>query len=111
MFKIDTETNIMSITRKDTAIFDFSLDNYTLGEGDKLTFTVAKEVDLPAEEALINVEITQFVDGVATIIIDSKDTDIEPGTYLYDIQVSTKDGRVDTVIGPAKFKITGGVSH
>jgi len=36
---------------------------------------------------------------------------MQPGTYYYDIQVNTADGRVDTVLGPAKFKILGGVKY
>ena len=39
------------------------------------------------------------------------DSNLEPGTYWYDIQLNLADGRVDTVVGPAKFKIRGGVTY
>ena len=29
--------------------------------------------------------------------------------FGYDVEVDTADGRVDTVLGPAKFKVLGGV--
>ena len=32
-------------------------------------------------------------------------------TYLYDIQINTADGRVDTIVGPAKFKVIGGITY
>ena len=31
--------------------------------------------------------------------------------YFYDIQVNTKDGRVDTVIAPSKFVVMEGISY
>jgi hypothetical protein len=53
--------------------------------------------------------VSEFVDNKAIIRLSAADTDLAPGTYYYDIQVNTADGRVDTVLGPAKFKIAGGV--
>ena len=48
MFTIDNETNKMTIVKKDTASFDVELDNYTLTEGDRVTFTIAKESSFEA---------------------------------------------------------------
>ena len=45
MFTIDNETNKMTIVKKDTASFDVDLDNYALTEGDRVSFTIAKEVE------------------------------------------------------------------
>ena len=50
-----------------------------------------------------------FVDNKAIIHLSATDTNLAPGNYYYDVQVNTADGRVDTVLGPAKFKIAGGV--
>ena len=108
MFSIDTDTNAMTIIKKDTASFDLGLDNYSLADGDKVTFTIATDVE--EEEPLVQKIVTDFVDGIATIALTSEDTDLEIGTYKYDIQVDTSDGRVDTVVGPAKFKVKGGVT-
>ena len=109
MFIIDNDTNTMSIIRKDTGSFQLALDNYSLGDGDKATFTVAKELE--QETPVIQVVLESFVDGVATFFLTSAMTDIEVGQYVYDVQINTKDGRVDTIIGPSKFKVLGGVTY
>ena len=109
MFNIDNDTNTMSIIKKDTASFEVALDNYILGEGDTVTFTIANAVE--QEEPLLQKVITEFSDGVATVFLTKEDTDIEVGSYLYDIQINTADGLVDTVVGPAKFKVIGGVTY
>lgn len=109
MFKIDNETKTMTVIRKDTALFTVSLDNYVLSAGDKLTFTVATALDQITPLAQVNV--VDFVAGSASVILNSEDTNMEPGNYLYDVQIITKDGRVDTVMGPAKFKVLGGVTY
>lgn len=109
MFVIDNDTMSMSIIKKDTGAFQISLDNYALGDGDKATFTVAKELE--QETPVIQIVITSFVDGMATFFLTSAMTDIEVGAYMYDVQVNTKDGRVDTIVGPHKFKVLGGVTY
>ena len=44
--------------------------------------------------------------------LDPEDTeDVDIGNYYYDVEVNTADGRVDTIIGPAKFKVMGGVKY
>lgn len=109
MFVIDTDTKTMTIIKKDTASFDVALDNYQLQDGDSVTFTIASTIE--QEEPILQKVITDFVDGVATVFLTKEDTDIEVGSYLYDIQVDTMDGRVDTIVGPAKFKVNGGVTY
>lgn len=110
MINIDKDTNKISIIKKDTATLSVILDNYCLTDGDTVTFTVANEVE--QEQPLLQIAVTQFTDeGGAVISLTSQDTDLEIGEYLYDIQVNTKDGRVDTIIGPAKIKIMGGVTY
>lgn len=109
MFTIDSETNEMTIIKKDTASFDVVIDNYELLQGDKVTFTIAREKQ--SEEPLVQKEITEFEDGIATVALSTEDTDLAKGSYYYDIQVDTQDGRVDTIIGPAKFKVLEGVTY
>ena len=94
---------------KDTGDFVLSLDNYLLSDGDKVKFTVNTKVQL--ETPLLQKVITEFPNNKAVIRLTAEDTDLEPGNYLYDIQVDSADGRVDTVIGPAKFKIVGGITY
>jgi hypothetical protein len=50
-----------------------------------------------------------FENNKAIIQLSSVDTDIPVGNYYYAVEVNTADGRVDTVLGPAKFKVLGGV--
>ena len=109
MFTIDKETNQMTIVMKDTASFDIAFDNYYLVTGDKVTFTVAKEKE--SQDPLIQKELTEFVGGRARIQLSAEDTDLPKGSYYYDIQVDTGDGRIDTVVGPAKFKVLEGVTY
>lgn len=109
MFTIDNDTKVMTIIKKDTASFDVALDNYILDDGDEVVFTIAPEVE--QEEPILQKKITNFVEGKAVVSLTKEDTNIEIGTYLYDIQINTRDGRVDTVVGPAKFKIIGGVTY
>lgn len=109
MFTIDKETNQMTIVMKDTASFDIAFDNYYLVTGDKVTFTVAKEKE--SQDPLIQKELTEFAGGRARIQLSSDDTDLPKGSYYYDIQVDTGDGRIDTVVGPAKFKVLEGVTY
>lgn len=109
MFTIDKETNQMTIVMKDTASFDIAFDNYYLVTGDKVTFTVAKEKE--SQDPLIQKELTEFSGGIARIQLSAEDTDLPKGSYYYDIQVDTGDGRIDTVVGPAKFKVLEGVTY
>ena len=109
MFTIDKETNQMTIVMKDTASFDIAFDNYYLVTGDKVTFTVAKEKE--SQDPLIQKELTEFAGGRARIQLSSDETDLPKGSYYYDIQVDTGDGRIDTVVGPAKFKVLEGVTY
>lgn len=107
MLIYDKDTNAISIVAKDTGDFVISVDNYLLAEGDTVYFTV--NVDLEKENPLISKEIREFVDNKAVVRLTTQDTNLAIGTYYYDIQINTADGRVDTILGPAKFKITGGV--
>ena len=111
MFTIDNDTNMITIVKKDTAYFGLELDNYVLSQGDKVTFTIAKEKE--SQDPLVQKVVTDFDEesGIALIHLTSEDTDLDKGTYFYDIQVDTKDGQVDTVIGPAKFKVVEGVTY
>lgn len=107
MLNYNTETNMFSMVAKDTGDFVVSIDNYLLDEGDTVYFTLNTELE--KETPLVSKAITEFVDNKAIVRLTAEDTNLAPGTYYYDIQVNTADGRIDTVLGPAKFKITGGV--
>ena len=109
MFKIDNDNGIR-IIQGDTGSIRLTLDNYKLSSGDKVTFAMTSS---SLKRLLIEKNITEFEsDGTALIILNGKDTvDIAPGSYLYEIQVITKDGRIDTVIPMTKFKIMEGMIY
>ena len=107
MLKFDTETKIMSIIAKDTGSFILTLDNYILDKGDKVYFTVNNKLE--QKNPKIQKVIDKFENGKAVIKLTSEDTNIDVGTYYYDVEVDTADGRVDTVMGPYNFKVLGGV--
>lgn len=109
MLNYNTETQTISMIAKDTGDFVISIDNYLLAEGDVVYFTVNSGLEL--ENPLISKEIKTFTDNKAVVRLTSTDTDLPIGNYYYDVQVNTADGRIDTVLGPAKFKIMGGVKY
>lgn len=109
MFIIDKDNSIRMI-QGDTGSIRLTLDNYKLSSGDKVTFAMTSN---SLKRLLIEKSITKFEsDGTALIILNGKDTvDITPGSYLYEIQVITKDGRIDTVIPMTKIKIMEGMIY
>lgn len=113
MLIIDSDRNYaMSIVSKDTGYFTLSIEGYTLTTGDQITFTVNKAVELP-DTPLIQVIVKEFDSNTNSfnITLTSEQTDLEPGNYVYDIQLNTADGIVDTIVGPSKFKVIGGVTY
>ena len=109
MLNYDNETKTIKMIAKDTGDLIINLDNYLLASGDTVYFTVNNSLE--KEEALISKVITDFPQNKAIVRLTAEDTDIPIGNYYYDIQINTADGRVDTVLGPAKFKIMGGVKY
>ena len=99
----------MKITQGDTAFLDITITNYEPVEGDVLYFTVKKDIN--SAENTIQKKITVFDDNVAKVILSTTDTNIDIDTYIYDIQLSLADGRVNTVILPTTFEIIQGVTH
>lgn len=109
MLNYNVDTKTISMIAKDTGDFVIGVDNYLLDEGDVVFFTVNSGLEL--EQPLISKEIRAFTDNKAVVRLTSQDTDLPVGNYYYDVQINTADGRVDTVLGPAKFKIMGGVKY
>lgn len=102
MFKISNKT--ISITRGDTGTFSLTIKNAN-GEtydysNDTVLFTVKKDTN--AELPLIQKTV---VYGENIIIEPSDTSELAYGDYVYDIQVTTEDDVVDTIIPPSKFVI------
>lgn len=77
-------------------------------EGDTVTLTVA----WPLGETVLQKAVTSFVEGTAVILIAHVDTnELTPGEYVYDVQLTTRDGTVATIIPPARFVLEGDVTR
>lgn len=109
MLIFNNDTKAIKIVAKDTGDFVLSLDNYMLDTGDAVYFTVNDKLE--STPPLIQKVVTSFTDHKALVRLTSRDTDMDPGDYWYDVEIDTADGRVDTVIGPAKFKVVAGVKY
>ena len=109
MFSVDDNFKI-KLVQGDTGLIDVAVEGYSLDVGDTVHFAVAQEdFDLGVITIVIDKCITHFEDGVAVIPITTEDTiDLASGTYKYDIQVRTLDGRVDTVFAQKSFTIIQG---
>ena len=100
------DDNKVELTRGDTARLSVTVTNdiddteYNIQNDDVLTLSIKKKVK--DDEALVSKTIT----GHNVFHIEPKDTSYLPfGTYKYDVQLTTADGDVYTVITPSDFKI------
>lgn len=125
MIKFNSVTLDAEMVLGDTGTFSLTpkLDGNTyLTEGDIVYFTVKErkkvtdpETGLPVDAQPIeplSKPVTEFVNGTVTIPIEASDTEnMQPGTYIYDIQVVRGDGTVDTLTpnGQAYFTLKKGV--
>lgn len=102
------ENNVLTIVRKDTGTMRVAVSGYTLQNGDTLTLSISEELD--TETPAVSLTSSAFVDNGCTFELTSEHTNLEPGTYYYDVQLNRADGSVDTIIGPDKMKVIGGVT-
>ena len=103
MMRGDTET--FSITLRDTKgqPVDFK-------DGDKIYFTVKTRA--MREEKAVQKVIEEYNKNLALIEIEAEDTrELEPGNYVYDIQLTRADGQVKTLIHKSSFTILEDVTH
>lgn len=108
VYQIDRDYNI-AVVRGDSASFNINLfdangEAYTLVEGDTLTFTVKKSAFSKAP--LIQKNIT----GNVIDIFPEDTVNLPYGGYVYDVQLITVEGYVDTVVTPRRFRILGEVT-
>ena len=96
----------ISLTRGDSLVLGITITKgdieYTPVEGDVVRFALKHVIADDEPLILKTADISTM-----TLIIEPNDTkDLAFGTYVYDIQLTTHDGFVDTFIGPAKFNLT-----
>lgn len=101
--------NDIKIIRGDTSRFEVDIFNqnnepYELQEGDKLVFTVKKNVSTKC------IALQKQITG-ATFTITHDDTkNMAYGKYVYDVQLTQANGDVTTVIPPSLFYLDAEVN-
>ena len=110
MFKVDKNFNI-TITKGDTGYLRLKAPRYKIKEGDTVKFTVGYVQGVGVQkEKKFQIEGTKE-EGIARIKIEPKHTQsMDIGKYHYDIEITTTEKDVFTVIGPCEFEIVGGVT-
>lgn len=99
------DDNSIELTRGDTARLTVTVTNddgeeYEVQSTDILTLSIKKRVK--DSEALVS----KMLVGSTTFHIEPGDTSGLPfGKYVYDVQITTAEGDVYTVIAPSEFKI------
>ena len=116
MFKISYDKKI-TMVQGDTGVINMRIHNYELSQGDEIRFAIVNKTNPSIllcqhsyKKIVLEKQITVFEkDGSARIIIYPYDTEnLQPGKYLYEIQVKTKDSRVDTVVSLTSFTLMDG---
>lgn len=110
---IEIKNKHIYISRGDTGTFKVRrLDKITkepipFSEGDIVYFTV--KTSTKTDDILIQEIVTSFDEGYACIRLESHHTnDLKYKKYVYDIQVNTKEGDVDTIVKPGDGSFTVG---
>ena len=116
MFKISYDKKI-TMVQGDTGIIRMKISNYELSQGDEVRFAIVNKANPSIllcqhsdKKIVLEKQVTVFEkDGSARIVIYPYDTEyLQPGKYLYEIQVKTKDGRIDTVVPLTSFTLMDG---
>lgn len=116
MFKISYDKKI-TMVQGDTGVIRMSINNYDLSQGDEVRFAIVNKANPSIllcqhsdKKIVLEKQVTVFEkDGSARIVIYTYDTEyLQPGKYLYEIQVKTKDGRIDTVVPLTSFTLMDG---
>ena len=104
MFIIDQKNRKIKLTRGDTAtmlvqIFDIEGKEYEIKDSDVITFTLRK--NSASEVSLTKVAIPSH-----HILFEPNDTsELIPGLYKYDLQLTTAEGGVYTIIQDNYFEL------
>ena len=116
MFKIGYDKKI-TMVQGDTGVIRMRISNYELSQGDEVRFAIVNKANPSIllcqhsdKKIVLEKQVTVFEkDGSARIVIYPYDTEyLQPGKYLYEIQVKTKDSRVDTVVPLTSFTVMAG---
>lgn len=111
MFSIE-KNGAIRLTRGDTQYINVSITNQSTGEqyqiqqNDTIRFTVKKSVTDR------NFIFQKVLTGSQDIVINPEDTsEMLFQKYKYDVELTTGEGDVFTVIGPADFEVCAEVTY
>lgn len=103
MIRGDSETILVSCTDSDGSPVPFAV-------GDTVRFTVKRQASDTTK--VLQKVVTEFDEGVATISLAPADTkNASFGKYVYDVQLTSAEGRVTTIIPPSRFVLEEEVTH
>ena len=101
-----SKVGVIRLTRGDTADFSISVqnevskDSYEIQAGDTFRFTVKES----SEDT--DIVLQKVLNGLDSFTIEPDDTkSLEYGDYVYDVELTTEDGDVYTIIPPSRFTI------
>ena len=104
---VNVHGNTIVMTRGDTVLLPLTITNkngeqYEPIDGDSIRFALKKRYDDEDPLLLIDIPIDTMI-----LRIESEDTKSfdQPSSYVYDIQLTTADGIVDTIIPNGKLRI------
>lgn len=93
--------NTIKLTRGDTCYIEIDIvGNYEIQEGDIIHFSVKKRVK--DSDYAFHIAMPA---GTILVINPSDTKNLDFGRYYYDIQLSTVDGEVFTLLGPCEFRL------
>ena len=101
----DVTNNIITLTRGDYAELDISVSNrdgtpHILTEGETLTLSVKRKT---ADLTPIFQKVLKQGDELVFVFLPKDTKDLSFGTYKYDVEFNTADGKPDTIITPHDF--------
>lgn len=103
----------IELSRGDSIQFKVTIKGRELPEGTTALFTVKRSAN--AEEALIEKRLAVDEDGAVLVGLSSKDTDLSPRTYFWDMRVLLPLGdgsfEVRTPMEYAAFTILGVIGN
>lgn len=101
MIRGDTESLTVTCELEDGTARPFE-------DGDRVTLTIA----YPWGQEVLQKTAAAFQDGAAMFALSHEDTNsLTPEWYRYDVQLTTAEGMVKTIIGPAVWEIGGDVTR
>lgn len=111
ILNVNTDNGTIRLTRGDTARLYITIENESVGENYEITSADTLRLTLKKSIKDTYPAFQKVISGTNMFHIEPGDTsNLSFGRYFYDIELTTSDGDVYTIIGPAIFEILKEVS-